>query len=436
MRISALSGVLVGAAILGGAAGYPLDAKRPLVTEVVYVTVTVGETVIYVDDKGTPIYTTSSERITVTSSSGLQSSTLRSSAVTTTSTAIELTQSGPAESSSFDVSILPSSLPTSSIASDVQATSSPQVTKRPSENTSMPASAQPSTSVAEAPSPSQATPTLQPSSPPKQPDKVTTDRFPLGVTYDTYKGTQDSVQCKTSEEMTAEFEKMKEFGIVRIYGNDCGVIPVAIQQAKKNNQKLMAGIYAPNQRVDDVVNALSDAVNRYNGGDWSIISLVSVENERVNARVVTVAAVHDYTGEAREALSKVGYFGPLGPVETVPAVIDNPELCTNSDLTLVNVHAFFDPNTKAEDAGPFVKREVQRVQEACPNKRVVVTESGWPSQGTSHDKAEVSKSAQIAAINSLKASFDHDLFLFNAFDSPWKTDDQSTWNSERWWGIL
>ena len=198
----------------------------------------------------------------------------------------------------------------------------------------------------------------------------------------------------------------------------------------------MAGIYTPNQNVNDVVNALSDAIHRFNDGDWDIVSLVSVENERVNARVVTVGQVHDTFNEARDALAKVGYSGPIGPVETVPAVIDNPSLCEKSDLTLVNIHAFFDPHTKAEDAGKFVKSEVQRVQKACPNKRVVVTESGWPHQGTSHDNAVVSKSAQTAAINSIKAAFDHDLFLFNAFDSPWKSDDEYTFNAERWWGIL
>lgn len=70
------------------------------------------------------------------------------------------------------------------------------------------------------------------------------------------------------------------------------------------------------------------------------------------------------------------------------------------------------------------------------DKRVVVTESGWPSRGTNHDKAIASKDAQIAAMNSIRAAFDYDLFFFNAFDSPWKANDDTTWNAERYWGIL
>ncbi|CAI6338832.1 unnamed protein product [Periconia digitata] len=420
MRVTAFSGVLVGAAMVAGAIGYPLLAERALITETVYITKSVTNAVVYIDEHGSPIYTST----IATLDPGIESTAVVPSVVVASSTAavIEPALPGPV-------------LPTPAFSLDVQPTSASlsHAAERPAEHTTAPASSQ-ATSVAVVPSSSQAAFNSQPSSAPEQ--GKSSDSFPLGITYDTFKGSQGSIECKTPDEMAAEFEKMKEFGIVRIYGNDCGVIPVAVQQARKNNQKLMAGIYTPNQDIQDVVSALSDAVSRYNGGDWSIISLVSVENERVNARVVTVAKVHDIFDQVRNALSKVGYYGPIGPVETVPAIVNSPDLCDKSDMTLVNIHAFFDPNTKAEDAGTFVKSEVQRVKNACPNKRVVVTESGWPSQGTSHDKAEVSKSAQAAAIKSIRASFDHDLFLFNAFDSTWKSDDDSTFNAERWWGIL
>jgi len=164
--------------------------------------------------------------------------------------------------------------------------------------------------------------------------------------------------------------------------------------------------------------------------------VVSVENERINARVITASDAQDSIAQARDALGSVGYRGPVGAVETAPAIIDNPAVCAKSDLTLVNIHAFFDPHTKAEDAGKFVKSEVERVKKACPGKRVVVTESGWPHQGDNHDQAVASPSAQKAAIASIRASFTQDLFLFNAFDSEWKTDDASTFNSEKYWGVL
>lgn len=198
----------------------------------------------------------------------------------------------------------------------------------------------------------------------------------------------------------------------------------------------MAGIYSPNQAIDDVVNDLSDAINQYNGGSWDIISLVSVENERVNAHVLTASDAMDTVAQARVALKKVGYTGLVGAVETAPAIVGNPAICAKSDVALVNIHAFFDQHTKAEDAGKFVKSEVERVRQACPDKRVIVTESGWPHKGDNHDDAVASPEAQQAALASIRNEFQQDLFLFNAFDSLWKTDDDSTFNAEKYWGFM
>lgn len=181
---------------------------------------------------------------------------------------------------------------------------------------------------------------------------------------------------------------------------------------------------------------MAGAVKQYNGGNWDIFGLVSVENERVNAKAMTASDAQSTIEQARKALRQAGYNGPVGAVETAPAVIDNPGVCTTSDVVMVNIHAWFDPNTKAADAGKFVKSEIARVKKACGGKHVVVTESGWPHQGDNHDQAVASPEAQKAAISSIRAEFSSDLFLFNAFDTLWKSDDASTFNAEKYWGVL
>lgn len=451
--------IILCGALVGSAFGHPLGQytfaiaewlssrftdmfrKRAMKTEVVVVTQTVAQAVVYVDENGIPYSTSTMEQVN-------NIATTTAETTSDGSTSVTLAPVEPTSVPSIEPSVAPA--PTEEVtASSSTVVTAPAITSAaPSSSSPEPSSSsvmapqpppseapEPVPSAASAPEPS-ANAVQPPSDKADNPTTSATDRFPLGITYDTYKGTPGQCQCKTASEMAAEFEKLKSYGIMRIYGNDCDVIPVAVQQAKKNGQTIMAGIYTPNQDINTVVSALSDAVKQYNGGNWNIISLVSVENERVNAHVMTASDAQDSVTQARGALSSAGYSGPVGVVETAPAVIDNPSLCQKSDLTLVNIHAFFDSNTKAEDAGNFVKGQVARVQQACPDKRVVVTESGWPHQGTSHDQAVVSKDAQNAAINSIRAAFDHDLFLFNAYDSPWKTDDDSTWNAERYWGIM
>lgn len=233
---------------------------------------------------------------------------------------------------------------------------------------------------------------------------------------------------------------MKGYKTVRIYGMGCNIVPLAIQNAVKNGQKLMAGVYTSStgngEDLSTVINVYKDAVRQYANGDWDIIQLFSVENERVNDHDLTASAVVDAIQRARGQLRGLGYNGPVGAVETVPAMLDNPAICKASDVVMVNCHAFFDTNTKAQDAGTFVKNQVQRVKSACNTDRVVVTESGWPHQGNANGAAVPSPDNQRMALESLRSNFDHDLFLFNAFDSPWKADWASSFNAERFWGVI
>lgn len=407
----------------------------------VFVTETVADAVVYVDENGSPYLTSTVERATSIPTTSVEPTSVASITAIPTSAPAESPQPAPAPPPSPSSSAEPSSV----IVQNVEPTPSAAPAPPPPAPTSAaPAPAPTSEAAAPAPEPTihaQEAPAPEPSvqvqqAPAPQPSTASSDSFPLGITYDPYKGTTGKVDCKTADEITADFNTMKDYKIVRIYGNDCGQIPVAVRAAKQNGQKLMGGIYAPLQDVNSVVGALSDAVKKENGGSWDIISLVSVENERVNAKAMTASDAQSTIDRARSALRSAGFNGPVGAVETVPAVIDNPGICSASDLVLVNVHAWFDPNTKAADAGKFVKSEVARVKKACGNKRVVVTESGWPHQGSSHDQAVASPDAQKAAIASIRTEFNSDLFLFNAFDTLWKSDDASTFNAEKFWGIL
>ncbi|KAJ4290940.1 Cell surface mannoprotein mp65 [Kalmusia sp. IMI 367209] len=430
MKLGASASSLVLGGLFVGTLGHPLNIKRAVTTEVIFVTETIADAVVYVDENGAPYLTSTMERAT--------------SIPTTIAEPTPVASSSSAPSLAPVESLLPASVPppgpsssevpSSVFVQNLEPTSSvvPPPPPPPEPTPSTPAPAPSS----EAPPPSPEPSAQAQEAPAPKPGASSGDSFPIGVTYDPYKGSEQNIECKTADEITSDFEKLKEFGIVRIYGSDCGQIPIVIREAKKNGQKIMGGIYAPNQQIQEVVSALSSGIKQENGGSWDIISVVSVENERVNAGVITASDAQDTIVQARTALRGAGYNGPVGAVETAPAVIDNPSICSKSDLTLVNIHAWFDPNTEAKDAGKFVRSEVDRVKTACPGKRVIVTESGWPHQGSAHDKAVASPDAQKSAIASIRAEFSQDLFLFNAFDTLWKQDDASTFNAEKYWGIL
>ena len=140
-------------------------------------------------------------------------------------------------------------------------------------------------------------------------------------------------------------------------------------------------------------------------------------------------------GRARSALKKRGYNGPVVTVDTMVAMEKNPALCIASDFCAINCHAFFDGNSVASDAGPFVANWVKKVSEAAGGKKTIVTESGWPSQGKPNQKAIPGKPQHEQAIQSLKGSFPRDLILFSLYNEFWKENRDDTHEAENYWGI-
>lgn len=413
-----------------------------MVTEVAFTTVTVANVIVWIDENGVPIETKTVSNTMPVQSTLIESTPASSSFIETKPTPAEPVVALTAEPAP---TALAPSLDVAPVRHEVSAVSSEP--KSASEESKAPSSTPASSSAIEThessipePTSSKAPDTPSPSpepSPESRPQKkVYGERLPIGITYDPFK----VGDCKTEQDIETEWEQVKQYGIVRIYGMGCKIIPTVVRLAYENNQKVFAGIWltgdGSSEDLDTVVRELTMAVRNQANGDWSIIGLVSVENERVNDKTMTASAVVDAIRRARDALRFQGYNGPVGAVETVPAMIDNPMICEESDLALVNVHSFFDRYTKAENSGPFIKGQVDMVSKACGGKRVVVCEAGWPHMGESNGAAVPSRENQKRAVDSILGSFDSDLFLFNAFDSNWKSDWAGSFSAERYWGMF
>ncbi|KAH6637479.1 soluble cell wall protein-like protein [Boeremia exigua] len=456
MKSIIIAGAL--AAILGTASSHPLNYKRDYVTEIVIVTETVTDAFVYVDQDGKP-YSTSVVG---------QSTAAESVEVVTTSEAVStapgISYAAPVFEAS-SASVVPTVTPSISYAVPVpeapSATPSASVTP-PSfslvpdpEPTSVQAQNEPSTTPAVESVAPATTSSPEPSSPPPAPvpssaapassqvpqvETADAGALPFGVTYDPFTGTEGNSRCKTDAEIADEFSRMSSYKVVRIYGMGCNIISLAVQNAQKNGQTLMGGAYLSNrgngEDLSSVITTWKDAIDRDAGGSWDILKLFSVENERLNDHDMTASEIVDAIRRGRDQLRGVGYQGPVGAVETVPATIDNPAICKAADVVMVNCHPFFDPNTAAEDAGTFVKGQIERVKTACDTDRVIVTETGWPHQGDANGKAVPSPDNQAKALASIRSEFKSDVFLHNSFDSLWKSDWASSFNAERYWGVI
>ncbi|KAF9701340.1 hypothetical protein EKO04_000506 [Ascochyta lentis] len=436
------------AAILGTASSRPLNLKRDYVTEIVYVTETFAAAVVYVDQDGQPYSTSTVEQSIATS---LEAVTTSDAAPTEVPNVSPPSNPVVVSSSAAPAPLASSTaLPSFSLVPSQPEPSSVQIKDEPITTAAAQSSYTPPPAP---PAPTTPTPGLESSSPPPAPPSSSAvapassqapqqggNSLPIGVTYDPFTGSEGNSRCKTDAEVADEFSRMSSYKSVRIYGMGCNIIPLAVQNALKNGQTLMGGAYLSNkgngEDLSSVITTWKSAIDQYAKGSWDVLKLFSVENERLNDHDMTASEVVDAIRRGRDQLRGVGYEGPVGAVDTVPATIDNPSICQASDVVMVNCHPFFDPNTAAEDAGPFVKSQIERVKTACNTDRVVVTETGWPHQGDANGKAVPSPDNQAKALASIRSEFSSDVYIHNSFDSLWKSDWASSFNAERYWGVI
>lgn len=246
-----------------------------------------------------------------------------------------------------------------------------------------------------------------------------------GVVYSPYK----LGGCKSADEVKSDIAALSGFDVIRIYGVDCDQVPNVLA-ALGEGQKVFLGIYDVSQ-ISAGLSTINDAIASYT---WDIVHSISIGNELVNNGAATVDQIAGYVQSAKSILKGYGYTGPVVSVDTFIAVINNPGLCAISDYVAVNAHAFFDGGITADGAGEWVLQQIQRVSSACGGKNVLITESGWPSQGESNGVAVPSKENQEAAISSIKSTAGDDCILFTAFNDLWKAP--GAFNAEQYWGIF
>lgn len=256
----------------------------------------------------------------------------------------------------------------------------------------------------------------------------------FGLSYNPYN--KDGT-CKTAAQVLVDFNGFGgAFATVRTYGVDCNTVPNVLAAAKAHGMKLFQGIFDINA-IESAVQTIVAAV----GGDWSSIHTISVGNELVNSGQATAATVVAAVVKTRSLLRAAGYTGPVVTCDTLVATISHPSLCDNSDYCAVNSHPFFDPNTAASQAGTFLTTQLGNLKNVLANKAqsIVITETGWPSQGNANGAAVPSPANQATAIAAIKSAFASNpagLVLFNPYNMHWKTSNVNQFNAEQWWGFL
>jgi len=126
---------------------------------------------------------------------------------------------------------------------------------------------------------------------------------------------------------------------------------------------------------------------------------------------------------------------PVGYVDAYYLFCNHPRLVDACDVLLVNCYPFWE-YCPLENSLAYMREMHARVARVSGGKKVVISETGWPSAGAALGGAEPSeKNALLYFLNTIKWTLEAgiDVFYFASFDEAWKSAHEG--DRGVYWGL-
>ena len=144
---------------------------------------------------------------------------------------------------------------------------------------------------------------------------------------------------------------------------------------------------------------------------------VIVGNEAILREDQSVAQMIAHLREVRRSV-----WAPVSTAEPWHIWIKYPELAAEVDFIAVHVLPYWE-GVAVDSAVDHVLRRYRELQQAYPDKPIVISEVGWPSHGRTRKDAVASRANQAKFLRRFLAAAEREditYYLMEAFDQPWK----------------
>jgi exo-beta-1,3-glucanase (GH17 family)/cellulose synthase/poly-beta-1,6-N-acetylglucosamine synthase-like glycosyltransferase len=160
------------------------------------------------------------------------------------------------------------------------------------------------------------------------------------------------------------------------------------------------------------------------------VNQLMVGNEVMLRADVSKAQLIDYLERARKAVNV-----PVGTAEPWHVWIRHPELAEHVDFIAVHMLPYWE-GVPVDQAATFVAEKMKLLKETFPNKRIVIGEVGWPSNGRTRFGAVASESNEAIFLRQFLNHAEkkhYEYFVMEAFDQPWKQRTEGAVGA--YWGV-
>lgn len=248
-----------------------------------------------------------------------------------------------------------------------------------------------------------------------------------GICFSPYEGSQKPGDPITETQVRRKLELLRPYADwIRVFscteGNE--IIP---RLAKEYGFQTLVGAWLGEERDKNVleINALVELA------DNGFVDVAAVGNEVMYREEMEEEELIAYILRVKKQLPKI----PVGYVDAYYEFSNRPMITEACDVILANCYPYWE-GCHIDYSLLYMKQMYYQAQQAAPGKRIIITETGWPSQGDALGAAEPGhENALKYFINAQNWSKKEgvEMFYFSAFDESWKVGAEGSVGA--FWGL-
>lgn len=248
-----------------------------------------------------------------------------------------------------------------------------------------------------------------------------------GICFSPYEGTQEPGDPISEAQVRRKLELLlPHSNWIRVFsctqGNE--IIP---KLAKEYGFSTLVGAWLGEEK-DKNEEELQGLIALANAG---YVDVAAVGNEVMYREELEEEELIEYILQVKPAMSGV----PVGYVDAYYEFTNRPNITAVCDVILANCYPYWEA-CHIDYSLLYMKQMYYQAVQAAPGKRVIITETGWPSSGDALGAAEPGyENALKYFINAQGWSQREgiEMFYFSAFDEGWKVGTEGSVGA--FWGL-
>lgn len=246
-----------------------------------------------------------------------------------------------------------------------------------------------------------------------------------GICFSAYDGEQKPGDKITEEQIRRKLELLKPHTKwIRVFSclNGHEKIP---KIAKEMGLKTLVGAWINDKREENEseLQSLSNLIKD------NLVDVAAVGNEVLFRNELSEENIIEYI----EKIKKTANGTPVACVDVYYQFINRPKLTAACDIILANCYPFWE-GVNINNAGFYLQEMYEKTKLAANGKKVIITETGWPSKGNKVGNAEPSTEnvmKYFIKIQNWAEKENSEIHYFSSFDESWKIHAEG-WAGTSW----